>query len=103
MENGKLEVLDTSTFDSFLAKRDGWISAYKKILKDYDETVKDLKKSWAGSGADAFMRDIDTVQLNLAGMKDILETMCDTLQDCLLIYRECDTTLGELNRGAGVE
>lgn len=91
-------LLDTGSFQQFLSQKDRLIKEYETITDNYDAIVKSLEKNWKGYGADAFQRDAENVKANLTGIKDILVTMCDTLESCMEIFKECDTSLGKANQ-----
>ena len=59
-----------------------------------------LLGKWEGVGADAFKGDSNIVRSNIAGLGDILKTMCDMLFDCREVFNECDKPLGAANRDA---
>lgn len=92
------QVLDTRSFDKFLSNKNVLINRYEKLTEKYDEIVQDLDANWKGYGADAFQKDAANVKANLTGIKDILITMCDTLESCKEIFQECDTSLGAANK-----
>lgn len=94
---GGYNLLDTRSFDKFLSNKSSLIQRYDKLNSDYDKIVKTLRQNWKGKGAEAFEKDAENVKANLTGIKDILVTMCDTLESCKEIFQECDTALGEAN------
>lgn len=94
---GGYNLLDTRSFDKFLSNKSSLIQRYDKLNSDYDKIVKTLRQNWKGEGAEAFEKDAENVKANLTGIKDILVTMCDTLESCKEIFQECDTALGEAN------
>ena len=95
---GGYNLLDTRSFDKFLSNKSGLIQRYNKLNSDYDKIVKELTQNWKGKGAEAFKNDAENVKANLTGIKEILVTMCDTLESCKEIFQECDTALGEAIR-----
>lgn len=92
------KLLDTGMIQKAVAKRDDILQKYDKINSDYDAIVKKLLENWKGDGAESFEKDAKNVKANLTGVYEILKIMCDTLQDCLSVFQECDTGLGEYNR-----
>jgi len=101
MKDNGYVVLDTRAFDATIAKKDSLIKAYNELNDNYDNAVNKLLANWKGNGANAFKKDAQTVKTNIVGIYDILKTMCDALTDCREVFSECDTALGEYNRGAG--
>ena len=99
--SGGYVLLDTKAFDEAIAKKDGLIKTYTELNDEYDRIVNTLMENWKGRGAAAFEKDARTVKTNITGIFDILKIMCDTLEDCKLVFQECDTALGECNRNAG--
>lgn len=93
-------LLDTRAWDAFLEARMGLINRYGEIETRYGQIVEALAADWKGRGAKAFQEDSRKAISNLAGIGDILETMCDTLRDCREVFGECDTSLGRNNRDA---
>lgn len=91
-------VLDTQAFEKFIDTQDSLKARYHNISTAYRKSVQDLMEHWAGRGADAFREDAEKVMANIIGIQDILTTMCDTLSDCREIFRECDSSLGNVNR-----
>ena len=82
-------LLNTGMIQKAVAKRDDILQKYDKINSDYDAIVKKLLDNWKGDGAEAF---------DLTGVYEILKIMCDTLQDCLSVFQECNAGLEEYNR-----
>lgn len=98
MANGEYNVLDTRSFDAFIAQKESLVQRYNDINSKYDQIVKTLLDDWIGEGADAFRSDAKNVKANINDIYDILKIMCDTLTDCRQIFDECDRTLGDYNR-----
>ena len=98
MADDQYVVLDTSTFNKALEKKQPLVDMYYQLNNKYDAIVKKLMESWKGSGATAFAEDAKIVRTNLVGVFEILKMMCDTLEDCKEIFSECDHALGEYNR-----
>ena len=92
--------LDTQAFSDFIDVKDGLIQRYDDLCKRYDTIISGLKNNWEGQGADAFFEDSDAVRSNIVGIRDILQTMCDTLEDCNEIFHECDKSLKSANEKA---
>lgn len=97
---GECKVLDTRSFDEFLSNKNRLIQRYDELTREYDEIVSTLSSNWKGRGADAFKKDAENVKANIAGIRDILIIMCDTLESCKEIFMECDTALGQANENA---
>ena len=93
-------LLDTGKFDEFLSQRSTLLNTYNRLNKEYDAIIKELMKNWKGRGAEAFESDAKKVKANIVGIQDILQTMCDTLEDCLKVFQEYDSSLGKANREA---
>lgn len=91
-------LLNTGMIQKAVAKRDDILQKYDKIDSDYDAIVKKLLDNWKGDGAEAFEKDAQNVKANLTGVYEILKIMCDTLQDCLSVFQECNAGLEEYNR-----
>lgn len=91
-------VLDTSAFDRFISQRSSVIQEYDRISRKYDSIVATLLENWKGWGAEAFDSDTKKIKTNIAGIQDILATVCDTCEDCREIFIECDSALGKANR-----
>lgn len=91
-------LLDTQAFENFINSQKSLKERYNNIVNDYNRIVNDLLNNWKGKGADAFREDSEKVAANIAGIQDILNTMCDTLRDCRDVFGECDTSLGNNNR-----
>lgn len=91
------KLLDTSAFDAFIAKRTTILSKYDELDKQYDSIVKTLLEKWKGRGADAFSDDAQKVKSNIAGIGDMMQSMCDYLEDYKDTYLECDSALGTKN------
>jgi uncharacterized protein YukE len=89
--------LDTKAFDAVSDVREKLIHDYNQINEDYISIVETLLSNWAGYGADAFKKDAIKVKENISGIADILQTMCDTLADCRLVFAEADKGMGEYN------
>lgn len=98
MEDHGYVALDTKSFDKALEKKQQLISKYNSLNTEYDRIVNNLMSNWKGRGADAFLKDAQTVRKNIVGIYDILRVMCDTLTDCKAIFAECDSALGDYNR-----
>lgn len=98
MANSEYNVLDTRSFDAFIAEKESLVQRYDDINTTYDQIVKTLLDNWRGEGADAFRIDAKKVKANITGIYDILKIMCDTLTDCRQIFDECDRALGDYNR-----
>ena len=98
MEDHGYVALDTKSFDKALEKKQQLISKYDSLNSEYDRIVSNLMSNWKGRGADAFLKDAQTVRKNIVGIYDILRVMCDTLTDCKSIFAECDSALGDYNR-----
>lgn len=94
-------LLDTKAFDTFISESGSLVQRYREINNEYDAIVRTLLDVWKGEGADAFRRDAFTVKGNIAGIYDILKTMCDTLTDCRQVFSEADQSLGAYNRNPG--
>ena len=95
--NNEYILIDTSIIDSAISKRDELVNEYNAINDEYDRIINDLLLVWKGEGANAFKNDALKVKTNIAGIYDILKTMCDTLEDCKAIISEADNALGEYN------
>ena len=98
MSNNGFVRLDTAAFDKAKAEKERILSEYNSIDRDYKTIVDTLLREWKGQGADAFKSDSEKVKRNLSGLHDVLKTAFDTLDDCLEIFKECDTGLGEYNK-----
>ena len=98
MKDNGYVALDTRAFDNALARKSSLISKYDRLNAEYDRIVNNLINNWKGRGANAFLKDAQTVKKNIVGIYDILRVMCDTLSDCKEIFAECDSALGEYNR-----
>ncbi|SFC28533.1 hypothetical protein [Ruminococcus albus] len=98
MADGTYVVIDTTKIDKGIGMKDSLIKQYDDINTTYDDIVSKLDQNWKGHGAEAFMKDANTVKQNIKGIYDILKTMCDTLTECKLVLEECDNGLGEFNR-----
>lgn len=94
----EFQLLDTGYIQAFIGKQEEIKSQYRDLLTRYDTITKQLMENWKGNGADAFREDAQKVTKNIAGIGDILTTMCDALNDCLDIISECDASLGKANR-----
>ena len=92
--------LDTKAFNDFISQEATLVKTYNDLVARFGKTVTSLLSKWEGAGADAFKGDADTVRSNIAGLGDILKTMCDMLFDCREIFNECDKSLGAANRDA---
>lgn len=93
--------LDTTKFIEFIEEKPMLLTEYERLLNKYDEIVKTLTGpdgKWKGVGADAFASDAEIVKTNIIGLGDILATMCNTLQDALEIFDECDKSIGQANK-----
>ena len=90
--------LDTRKIDEAIGMRDKLLKTYSAIQDDFDAIEEKLLLNWKGKGADEFKKDAQIVRTNIAGLNDVLQTMCDMLQDCRDIFAECDSTLGEFNK-----
>lgn len=91
------QLLDTGKFQEFLDSSSSLLDEYNNLNKQYGEIIDELLDNWKGRGAEAFESDSKTVKANIAGIQDILQTMCDMLQDCWRIFDEYDHSLGEAN------
>ncbi len=96
--NSEYVCIDTRVFDRCIEQKDNFIRRYDEIVTFYDEIVKKLGDNWKGQGADAFLDDAKVVRTNIKGISDILSTMCNTLEDCREVVRDCDKSLEDLNR-----
>lgn len=94
------QLLDTRAFDVFIAARPELLWKYDELVGEYDEIVKTLLENWKGRGALAFQEDAQQIRTNIAGIREILTTMCDVLADCRAVFGECDASLGSVNRDA---
>lgn len=93
--------LDTTKFIEFIEEKPKLLTEYERLLNKYNEIVETLTGAdgkWKGIGADAFASDAEIVKTNIIGLGDILTTMCNTLQDVLEIFDECDRTIGQTNK-----
>ena len=97
------QLLDAGKFQEFLNSRNSILNEYNSLNKQYDDIVNELLDNWKGRGADAFESDSKTVKANIAGIQDILQAMCDMLQDCWRIFDEYDHSLGEANKDVAVQ
>lgn len=95
------KLLDTHYFDEFIKQTTKWNNEYIRIQKQYDAIIEYLDDNWKGKGAQAFQEDAKLVKSNIAGIGDILKTMCDMLYDCKDVFSESDQVLGENNREIG--
>lgn len=93
-------VLDTRKFDDFISQKDSLIKRYDELSEEYDTIIKNLLENWKGRGADAFAEDSQAIKMNIAGISEILNTMCDVLIDCKSVFSECDEALHESNKTA---
>ena len=93
-------LLNTSYIMDFISKENEIKREYQEMRDRYNAIVKELTENWKGRGADAFADDSKKVVANIAGIEDVLSTVCDTLNDCLEIIRESDSSLGAGNRDA---
>lgn len=92
------KLLKTETFQNFIDSQADIKKRYDEIRRRYSEIVKELCENWKGKGAEAFREDSEKVMTNITGIQDILNTVCDTLNDCLEIFDECDSSLGKANQ-----
>lgn len=92
------KLLKTAAFQNFIDSQSDIKKRYDEIRKRYGDIVKELCEGWKGKGADAFREDSEKVMTNITGIQDILNTVCDTLNDCLEIFDECDNSLGKANQ-----
>lgn len=93
--------LDTTKFIEFIEEKPKLLTEYERLLNKYDEIVNTLtgtEGKWKGVGADAFASDAKIVKTNIVGLGDILATMCNTLQDALEIFDECDKSIRQTNK-----
>lgn len=93
--------LDTTKFIEFIEEKPKLLTEYQCLLDKYNEIVETLTGSdgkWKGVGADAFASDAEIVKTNIVGLGDILATMCNTLQDALEIFDECDKSIGQIDK-----
>uniref|UniRef100_UPI0029305DA6 hypothetical protein n=1 Tax=uncultured Ruminococcus sp. TaxID=165186 RepID=UPI0029305DA6 len=90
--------IDTRVFDKCIQKKDEFIRRYDELYSDYDAIINQLKPNWKGTAADIFFEDAGKVRTNIGGIKDILGTMCDVLEDCRKVFGETDHSLGDFNR-----
>ena len=90
--------IDTRVFDKCIQKKDSFIRRYDELYSDYDAIIARLKPNWKGPAADIFFEDAGKVRTNIGGIKDILATMCDVLEDCREVIAQTDTALGDFNR-----
>ena len=94
-------ILDTTKFIEFIEEKPKLLTEYERLLNKYNEIVETLTGTdgkWKGVGADAFASDAEIVKTNIVGLGDILATMCNTLQDALDIFDECDMSIGRTNK-----
>ena len=103
MKDNGYVVLDTRAFDAAIGMKDDLIRSYEALNTEYERIVNTLMENWKGRGAETFKKDAKAVKTNIIGIYDILKTMCDTLEDCRLIFAECDKSLGEYNRNPDSE
>ncbi len=89
--------LDSKALDTVLEKKDRLLNAYNEINTRYDTIVQNLLNNWKGTGANAFEEDAHAVKMNIGSIQEILQTMCDVLQDCRDLYQLYDTAIGEFN------
>ena len=93
--------LNIQNFDDFMNARQNLLERYNELSKEYDNIVEKLLLNWKGRGADAFRDEARNVKSNLAGIEDVLNTMCDILADCATVYKSYDSALGKANREGG--
>lgn len=98
MSDNEYQLLDTQAFTDFLSSKEDILRRYNDLNSSYENAISRLLSNWEGRGADAFADDSAKVRTNINGIYDILKLMCDTLTDCLTIFDNCDTSLGESNR-----
>lgn len=96
----EFRVLDTGKFDDFIGQKDNLIKRYNELSEEYDTIVKNLLENWKGRGAKAFDEDAKAIKMNIAGLHEILNSMCDVLIDCKEVFVECDEALCESNKTA---
>ncbi len=90
--------LNMQNFEDFMNARPNLLKRYNELNKEYDNIVEALLLHWKGRGADAFRDESRNVKSNLAGIEDVLNTMCDILADCANVYKSYDSALGKANR-----
>ena len=83
--------LDVNKIRDFIEKGASFSTRSDDINKSIGDTVRDLLDNhWKGDGADAFKTDTENVMANISGVKEILDTMCSTLSECVQIYEQVD-------------
>ena len=92
--------LDTASFNALIDNKSSFLSEYADIQKEYISAVEDLIEIWKGRGSEAFYDDAMAIKSNIVGIGDILQTMCDMLEDCKSVFEECDISLETVNRDA---
>lgn len=93
--------INTEYFNNFIEGMAAILQEYDDISTELDTIISTLKKNWKGKGAVAFFGDVSVVRTNVSGLKDVLQTMCDMVEDCRDVFHECDSVLGEQNQEAG--
>ena len=90
-------LLDTGIIKNALSRKAEFLKRYDDLRDEYVRIVKELSENWKGYGADAFSKDALKVQKKIGSIYDILKTMSDTIDDCITVFSECDTSLGKYN------
>ena len=96
----KAVLFDSKALENFIIQRQSLIEEYEGINNDFLNTIHELCDHWHGYGASAFRVDTERITANLRGIGDIMNTMCDTLEDCLDLVSELDASLGNANKSA---
>ena len=52
-ESSEYVLLDTKSFDTFMAQKESLVQRYHQINTTYDDIVKTLLSNWVGEGARA--------------------------------------------------
>ena len=78
-------LLDTGIIRNAISRKAEFLKRYDDLRDEYVRIVKELSENWK------------KVQKKIGSIYDILKTMSDTIDDCITVFSECDTSLGKYN------
>lgn len=95
MAEGKVNHLDTISFNSTINAYSEYIQRFEDIVEAIEQITGRVLSHWDGVGKEAFEKDCKQVQINLKDVADIMYDLRDALTNAHAEYMETDNSLSK--------